>query len=213
MPRYWSVDEAWTAVESSPELDRELRQSLGDEVAIDFPSMRGPISADARRLRRDGGRSAARRPRHALGPSGLRRYQGAARRPAAPSVRALRRPWRHVAGDLRAVRGDGLRHRALSAHRDRAGRRRRWGPLLVQPGPSARPRDRTWKCASPCRDPARRLPGSALPRVGRGVRHRRGRRTGPGGRGLGHRAGVGAGGHRIETWRRASPPWRWACWR
>jgi hypothetical protein len=44
MPRYWSVDEAWTAVESSPELDRELRQSLGDEVAIDFPSMRGPIA-------------------------------------------------------------------------------------------------------------------------------------------------------------------------
>jgi hypothetical protein len=44
MPRYWSVDEAWTAVESSPEFDRELRRSLGDEVAIDFPSMRGPIT-------------------------------------------------------------------------------------------------------------------------------------------------------------------------
>jgi hypothetical protein len=42
--RYWSVDEAWTAAESSPELERELRRSLSDEVAIDFPSMRGPIS-------------------------------------------------------------------------------------------------------------------------------------------------------------------------
>ena len=44
MSRYWSVDEAWTAAESSPELERELRRSLADEVAIDFPSMRGPIS-------------------------------------------------------------------------------------------------------------------------------------------------------------------------
>jgi hypothetical protein len=44
MSRYWSVDEAWTAAESSPELERELRRSLSDEVAIDFPSMRGPIS-------------------------------------------------------------------------------------------------------------------------------------------------------------------------
>ena len=44
MPRYWSVDEAWTAAESSPEFDLELRRSLGDEVAIDFPSMRGPIA-------------------------------------------------------------------------------------------------------------------------------------------------------------------------
>ena len=44
MSRYWSVDEAWTAAESSPELERELRQKLADEVAIDFPSMRGPIS-------------------------------------------------------------------------------------------------------------------------------------------------------------------------
>lgn len=44
MPRYWSVDEAWTATEHSPEFDRELRRSLGDEVAIDFPSMRGPVA-------------------------------------------------------------------------------------------------------------------------------------------------------------------------
>jgi len=44
MPRFWSVDEAWTATESSPEFDRELRRSLGDDVVIDFPSMRGPIS-------------------------------------------------------------------------------------------------------------------------------------------------------------------------
>ena len=44
MSRYWSVDEAWTAAESSPELERELRRSLADEVDIDFPSMRGPIS-------------------------------------------------------------------------------------------------------------------------------------------------------------------------
>ena len=43
MSRYWGVDEAWTAAESSPELERELRQKLADEVAIDFPSMRGPI--------------------------------------------------------------------------------------------------------------------------------------------------------------------------
>ncbi len=43
MSRYWSVDEAWTAAESSPELERELRQKLADEVAIDFPSMRGAI--------------------------------------------------------------------------------------------------------------------------------------------------------------------------
>jgi hypothetical protein len=42
--RNWSVDEVWTAAESSPELDRELRLSLADEVAIDFPSMGGPIS-------------------------------------------------------------------------------------------------------------------------------------------------------------------------
>lgn len=44
MSRYWGVDEAWTAAESSPELERALRHSLADEVAIDFPSMRGPIS-------------------------------------------------------------------------------------------------------------------------------------------------------------------------
>lgn len=43
MPRYWSVDEAWTATDTSPELDREIGRSLSDEVAIDFPSMRGPI--------------------------------------------------------------------------------------------------------------------------------------------------------------------------
>lgn len=43
MPRYWSVDEAWTAGEHSPELEREIGRSLSDEVAIDFPSMRGPI--------------------------------------------------------------------------------------------------------------------------------------------------------------------------
>jgi hypothetical protein len=44
MPKYWSVDEAWTAAESSPEFERELRRSLGDEVAIDFPSMLGAIA-------------------------------------------------------------------------------------------------------------------------------------------------------------------------
>lgn len=43
MPRYWSVDEAWTATGHSPELEREIGRSLSDEVAIDFPSMRGPI--------------------------------------------------------------------------------------------------------------------------------------------------------------------------
>ena len=43
MPRYWSVDEAWTASEHSPELEREIGRSLSDEIAIDFPSMRGPI--------------------------------------------------------------------------------------------------------------------------------------------------------------------------
>lgn len=43
MPRYWSVDEAWTASDHSPELEREIVRSLSDEVAIDFPSMRGPI--------------------------------------------------------------------------------------------------------------------------------------------------------------------------
>ncbi|MBP7775541.1 MAG: hypothetical protein KA371_00255 [Acidobacteria bacterium] len=43
MPRYWSVDEAWTATDHSPELEREIGRSLSDEVAIDFPSMRGPI--------------------------------------------------------------------------------------------------------------------------------------------------------------------------
>ncbi len=43
MPRYWSVDEAWTAADHSPELEREIGRSLSDEVAIDFPSMRGPI--------------------------------------------------------------------------------------------------------------------------------------------------------------------------
>lgn len=43
MPRYWSVDEAWTASEHSPALEREIGWSLADEVAIDFPSMRGPI--------------------------------------------------------------------------------------------------------------------------------------------------------------------------
>ena len=43
MPRYWSVDEAWTASDHSPELEREIVRSLSDEIAIDFPSMRGPI--------------------------------------------------------------------------------------------------------------------------------------------------------------------------
>jgi hypothetical protein len=44
MPRFWSVDEAWATAGSSPELEREFRRSLADEVAIDFPSMCGPIS-------------------------------------------------------------------------------------------------------------------------------------------------------------------------
>lgn len=44
MPRYWSVDEAWTAAASLPEIERDLRRSLGDDVAIDFPSMHGPIT-------------------------------------------------------------------------------------------------------------------------------------------------------------------------
>lgn len=43
MPRYWSVDEAWTAADHSPELEREIGRSLSDEVAIDFPSMRGTV--------------------------------------------------------------------------------------------------------------------------------------------------------------------------
>lgn len=43
MPRYWSVDEAWTAAAHSPEIEREIGRSLSDEVAIDFPSMTGPI--------------------------------------------------------------------------------------------------------------------------------------------------------------------------
>lgn len=43
MPRYWSIDEAWTATDHSPELEREIGRSLSDEIAIDFPSMRGPI--------------------------------------------------------------------------------------------------------------------------------------------------------------------------
>jgi hypothetical protein len=41
--RYWSVDEAWTASEHSPDLEREIGRSLSDEIAIDFPSMRGLI--------------------------------------------------------------------------------------------------------------------------------------------------------------------------
>ncbi len=32
------------AADHSPELEREIGQSLSDEVAIDFPSMRGPIN-------------------------------------------------------------------------------------------------------------------------------------------------------------------------
>ena len=44
MPRHWSVDEVWTAAESSSELDRALRGSLADEVTIDFPSMHGLVA-------------------------------------------------------------------------------------------------------------------------------------------------------------------------
>lgn len=43
MPRHWSVDEAWTAALHSPDFERALGRSLSDEVAIDFPSMHGPI--------------------------------------------------------------------------------------------------------------------------------------------------------------------------
>lgn len=43
MLRYWSVDEAWTATNHSPDLEREIGIPLSDEVAIDFPSMHGPI--------------------------------------------------------------------------------------------------------------------------------------------------------------------------
>jgi hypothetical protein len=43
MTRFWSVAEAWTAAETSPEIDREIGRTLSDEVAIDFPSMLGPI--------------------------------------------------------------------------------------------------------------------------------------------------------------------------
>lgn len=43
MPRSWGVDEAWTATDHSPELEREFGRTLSDEIAIDFPSMRGAI--------------------------------------------------------------------------------------------------------------------------------------------------------------------------
>ena len=103
MPRYWSVDEAWTAAESSPEFDRELRRSLGDEVAIDFPSMRGPIS----RMRAGFGEAVDEAPlvaRVTLSAApGACRHQGAARRAAASPVRSVQRPRRHVAGGVHAV--------------------------------------------------------------------------------------------------------------
>ncbi|MGE3473744.1 MAG: hypothetical protein AB7O28_25600 [Vicinamibacterales bacterium] len=43
MPRYWSVADGWSATETSPEFEREIGRTLSDEVAIDFPSMLGPI--------------------------------------------------------------------------------------------------------------------------------------------------------------------------
>lgn len=43
MSRYWSVAEAWTVNDPSPEFEREVGRTLADEVAIDFPSMVGPI--------------------------------------------------------------------------------------------------------------------------------------------------------------------------
>lgn len=51
MSRFWSIAEAWTAWPPSPEIDREIRRSLSDDVAIDFPSMSGPIG----RMRADFG--------------------------------------------------------------------------------------------------------------------------------------------------------------
>ncbi len=104
MPRYWSVDEAWTAAESSPEFDRELRRSLGDEVAIDFPSMRGPIT----RMRAGFGDAVDEAPLVARVTLSARQAQAGTKVPLdvplRAAVRSLRRPRRHLAGGLRAVR-------------------------------------------------------------------------------------------------------------
>lgn len=43
MSRYWNVAEATTVSDPSPEFEREVDRTLADEVAIDFPSMAGPI--------------------------------------------------------------------------------------------------------------------------------------------------------------------------
>ena len=39
MKNYWRVEDAWIAVERSPEGERELDRSFADEVAIDFPAV------------------------------------------------------------------------------------------------------------------------------------------------------------------------------
>lgn len=44
MPRSWNPSETWSAIETVPDLDWGLARSMADEVAIDFPSMHGPLA-------------------------------------------------------------------------------------------------------------------------------------------------------------------------
>jgi hypothetical protein len=43
MSRHWSIADACTDAAASPEFEREVGRTLADEIAIDFPSMLGPI--------------------------------------------------------------------------------------------------------------------------------------------------------------------------
>ena len=44
MPQSWKSSESWSTVDALPELEWDLARSMADEVAIDFPSMHGPLA-------------------------------------------------------------------------------------------------------------------------------------------------------------------------
>jgi hypothetical protein len=44
MPRSWNPSETWSAIETPADLDWGLARSMANEVAIDFPSMDGPLA-------------------------------------------------------------------------------------------------------------------------------------------------------------------------
>ena len=132
-----------------------------------------PDLAHARRLRRRGGRGAAGRPGHPVGrarPTPARGCRSTCRCAArATECGGRGGTWRVACAPCHGT-GYATERYPLTVTVPAGVATAPASPSPHAPARTAAPR---WKCASPCCEAPRRLPGPALPRVGRGVRHRR----------------------------------------